>query len=104
MADVPVSAASKPHLSQTERPKSSRSGMFLSSPKLFCPDPGPHDPVTLTVPLDFEDGRTDNPRRGKRQSPLETSVQRLRNTRCFEEICAWNEAAVQFFQKPCMHG
>jgi hypothetical protein len=34
--------------------------------------------------------------KGNKQSPLETPVQRLRNTRLVEEICAWTEATPPF--------
>jgi hypothetical protein len=34
--------------------------------------------------------------KGNMQSPLETPVQRLRNTRLVEEICAWTEATPPF--------
>src|SRR5450631_563116 len=34
--------------------------------------------------------------KGKKQSPLETSVQRLRSTRFVEETCAWAEATTPF--------
>jgi hypothetical protein len=53
--------------------------------------------------LRLQSSQINNPA-GKKQCPLETSVQRLRNTRNFEEICAWNGAKIQFPQKLCMQG
>src|SRR5450432_3298145 len=41
--------------------------------------------------------------KGKMQSPLEASVERLRNTRFFEEICAWNEEKLLLLQMRFMH-
>ena len=38
------------------------------------------------------------------QSPLETSVQALRNTRLVEEICAWTTINIRFHPMLSMHG
>lgn len=38
------------------------------------------------------------------QSPLETAVQALRNTRFVEEICAWTTGGTLFPQTLFMHG
>jgi hypothetical protein len=38
------------------------------------------------------------------QSPLETSVQVLRNTRRVEEVCAWTTIGTQFPLMPLMSG
>jgi hypothetical protein len=38
------------------------------------------------------------------QSPLETPVQALRNTRLVEEFCAWTKISTQFLRQTCMHG
>jgi hypothetical protein len=38
------------------------------------------------------------------QSPLETSVQALRNTRRVEEVCAWTTVGAQFPQMLSMSG
>jgi len=37
------------------------------------------------------------------QTPLETSVQALRNTRPVEKICAWMTAEIPFHRVPLMH-
>src|SRR6266481_6030699 len=42
--------------------------------------------------------------RGKMQSPRQTTVQALRNTRLVEEICAWIETSTQFLQTTFMPG
>jgi hypothetical protein len=41
---------------------------------------------------------------GEMQTPLETSVQALRNTRPVEKICAWMTAEIPFHPMPLMHG
>src|SRR5947208_15637 len=72
----PFGAASKRHLSKsTVLNCPAREGSCIS--KNIFARPGPHDLVTLIVPLDFEDGRTNNPRRGKSSLPL-----RLRSNDC----------------------
>ena len=48
--------------------------------------------------------RTKFSSKGKMQSPLETSVQALRDTRPVEEICAWTVATIPFPQKLFMRG
>jgi hypothetical protein len=42
--------------------------------------------------------------KGKMQSPLQTSVQVLRNTRLVEEVCAWAVAITLFRLKIVMRG
>lgn len=48
--------------------------------------------------------RTKNPHQGNRQSPLQTSVQALRDTRLVEEVCAWTMARIPHHPKSFTHG
>src|SRR5713101_5901768 len=42
--------------------------------------------------------------KGKMQSPLETTVQALRDTRLVEEVCAWTTVGARFPQMPFVPG